>query len=152
MAQYTVRWTAQSVLHISSPDRPVHSGTNSTPLGSIQSCSNYCAKTINSHFHSCQLYSFMQLSDLGHRGANERKCPRFETAAKVIRIQTLSFESATFSCSATGLHTASFISSTLSVVANTSPPLIHATNPCVSIQQQPAEISIAEFFLCFDLG
>ena len=36
IAQYPVRWTAQSALHFSIlPDRPVHSDTNSTSLGSI---------------------------------------------------------------------------------------------------------------------
>ena len=35
IAQYPVRWTAQSTLHFSSPGRPVHSDTNSASLGSI---------------------------------------------------------------------------------------------------------------------
>ena len=35
IAQYPVRWTAQSALHVSSPGRPVHSDTNSASLGSI---------------------------------------------------------------------------------------------------------------------
>ena len=35
IAQYPVRWTAQSALHLSSPGRPVHSDTNSASLGSI---------------------------------------------------------------------------------------------------------------------
>ena len=35
IAQNPVRWTAQSVLHFSSPGRPVHSETNSASPGSI---------------------------------------------------------------------------------------------------------------------
>ena len=38
--------------HTSSPGRPVHSGTNSTSLGSIQPCCSYCSycmKNINSY-------------------------------------------------------------------------------------------------------
>ena len=35
IAQYPVRWTAQSALHFSSPGRPVHSDTNSASPGSI---------------------------------------------------------------------------------------------------------------------
>ena len=35
IASYPVRWTAQSSLQFSSPDRPVHSDTNSASLGSI---------------------------------------------------------------------------------------------------------------------
>ena len=34
IAQYPVRWTAQSALHVSSPGRPVHSDINSATLGS----------------------------------------------------------------------------------------------------------------------
>ena len=36
IAQYPVRWTAQTALHSSSPGRPVHSDTNSTSLGIIE--------------------------------------------------------------------------------------------------------------------
>ena len=35
ISQYPVRYTAQSVLHFSSPDRPVHSDTNSASERSI---------------------------------------------------------------------------------------------------------------------
>ena len=45
IAQYPVRWTAQSAFHLT----PVHSDTNSTSPGSIQRCCNYCAKSIHPH-------------------------------------------------------------------------------------------------------
>ena len=51
--------------------RPVHSSANSTTLGIIQPCCNYCAKTIRSHIHqSSDRYSFIfiQLSELKQRG------------------------------------------------------------------------------------
>ena len=40
IAQYPVRWTAQSALHFSSHDRPVHSDTNSASPGSILAMRN----------------------------------------------------------------------------------------------------------------
>ena len=68
IAQYPVRWTAQSALHFSSPARPVHSDTNLASLGSILAmqamCSN-CATTIHSHFHRwvipCQMRPFLAI-------------------------------------------------------------------------------------------
>ena len=45
IAQYPVRWTAQSALHFSSPDRPVHSDTNSASPGSILARQQLRAKT-----------------------------------------------------------------------------------------------------------
>ena len=71
IAQYPVRWTTQSALHLT-PGRPDHSGTNSTSLGSIQPCRNYCKETFHRHFHRC-LYpgTHLQLSELGHCGENE---------------------------------------------------------------------------------
>ena len=48
---------------------PVHSGTNSNNLGSIQPCCNYCMKTIHSNFHCC-LQPGSNL-ELGHCGKNE---------------------------------------------------------------------------------
>ena len=53
IAQYPVRWTAQSALHFSSPGRPVHSGTNSTSPGSILAMQQLRAKNIHSYFHHC---------------------------------------------------------------------------------------------------
>ena len=43
-------------LYTSIPGRPVHSDTNSTLLGSIHPCWNYCTKTIHSHV-STTVYS-----------------------------------------------------------------------------------------------
>ena len=56
---------------ISPPDRPVHSDINTTSLGSIHPCCNYCAKTIHSISIAVASYSFLQLGELGHRGENK---------------------------------------------------------------------------------
>ena len=42
------------------PGRPVHSGTNSTSLGSIQPCSNYCNYSLTFPPLSLARYSFIQ--------------------------------------------------------------------------------------------
>ena len=75
--QYLVRWTTQNTVHfiplaIPAPDRPVHSDTNPASLESIQSCCNYCEKTITnqSHFHH-YLLPGIHLSELGHHEDNE---------------------------------------------------------------------------------
>ena len=79
IAQYPVRWTAQSALQFSSPGRPDHSGTNSASLGSIlamqQLRNNY---SLTPSPLSIARYSFIQLSGLRRREENE-KCPNFET-------------------------------------------------------------------------
>ena len=62
--QYPVHWTAQSTLHVSSPDRTVHSITNSASLGSILAMQQLRATTYHSHFHHTARYSFIQLSEL----------------------------------------------------------------------------------------
>ena len=49
IAQDSVRWTGQRALHFSSPGKPVHSDTNSAPLGSILAMQQLRAKTIHSH-------------------------------------------------------------------------------------------------------
>ena len=71
VAQYPVRWPAQSALHFT-PGRPVHSSTNSTSLGSIQPC---CILHEDYSFTfpslSTTRYSFIQLSGLRHRGENK---------------------------------------------------------------------------------
>ena len=77
IAQYPVRWTAQSALHFSSPGRPVHSDTNSASPGSILAMQQLRAKTKSLTFR----YSFIQLSEQ-ERQWRERKCPIFDTVAK----------------------------------------------------------------------
>ena len=52
IAQCPVSYTAQGALRFT-PGRPVLSEINSTATRSIQSCCNFCAKTIHSHFHHC---------------------------------------------------------------------------------------------------
>ena len=52
IAQYPIRWTTQRALHfLPSPDRPVHSNTNSAYLRRILAMQQICATTIHSHFH-----------------------------------------------------------------------------------------------------
>ena len=83
IAQYPVRWTAQSALHFSSPGRPVHSDTNSASPGSILARQQLRAKTKKLTFPPLPMtrYSFIQLSEQGHQW-RERKGPIFETVAK----------------------------------------------------------------------
>ena len=66
IAQYPVHWTAQSALHFSSPDRPVHSGTNSASLGSILAMQKLCTTTKSLTFPPLPIarYSFIQLSQM----------------------------------------------------------------------------------------
>ena len=71
--QYPVRWTAQSALHFSSPDRPVHSDTNSASLGSSLAMQQLRAKTKSLPCPPLSItrYSFIQLSLLRRREENE---------------------------------------------------------------------------------
>ena len=72
IAQYPVRWTAQSTLHLCSPGRPVNSDTNSTCLGSIiamQQLRNDYSLTCPPL--SIARHSFIQLSRLRRREENE---------------------------------------------------------------------------------
>ena len=63
------------VLYTSSPGgKPVHSNTNSTSLGSIQSRCNYCADysfTYPPLSIARKSFIFIQLSELKQRGVNE---------------------------------------------------------------------------------
>ena len=79
IAQYPVRWTAQSASHFSFPGRPVHSDTNSSSLGSILAMQQLRVKTKSLTFPPLSIarYSFIQLSQLEHQW-RERKCPIFE--------------------------------------------------------------------------
>ena len=82
-AQYPVCWTAQSALHFSSPDRPVHSDTNLASPGSILARQQLRVKTKSLAFPPLSIarYSFIQMSEQG-RQWREQKCPIFETVAK----------------------------------------------------------------------
>ena len=66
-----------------SPDRPVHSDTNSASPGSILAMQQLHATTRSLTFPPLPIarYSFMQLCQLGHKW-RERKWPTFETLAK----------------------------------------------------------------------
>ena len=83
IAQYPVRWTAQSALHVSSPGRLVHSDTNSASPGSILVRQQLRAKTKSLTFPPTSIarYSFIQLSQQW-RQWRERKCPIVETVQK----------------------------------------------------------------------
>ena len=84
IAQYPVRWIAQSALHFFAfPGRPVHSDTNSASPGSILVRQQLRAKTksLTCPPLSIARYSFIQLSQLGPQW-RERKCPISETVAK----------------------------------------------------------------------
>ena len=72
IAQYPVRWTAQSAIHASSPGRPVHSDTNSAALGSILAMQQlYKDYSLTFPPLSIARYSFIQLSGLRSREENE---------------------------------------------------------------------------------
>ena len=59
-------------LYTLSPGRHVHSDTNSASPGSIQPCCILCEDYIFTFpSPSIARYSFIQLSELGHRGGNE---------------------------------------------------------------------------------
>ena len=83
IAQYPVRWTAQSALHfLPSRTGPVHSDTNSASLGSIlamQQLRNGYSFTFQQL--SIARYSFIQLSEQGLQW-RELKCSIFEMVAK----------------------------------------------------------------------
>ena len=81
IARYPVCWTAQSALTLFAlPDRPVHSDTNSASPGSILARQKICAKTKSLTFPPSAVYS--QVYSFIHQW-RERKCPIFETVAKV---------------------------------------------------------------------
>ena len=67
IAQYPVRWTAQSALHFT-PGRPVHSGTNSASLGSILATQQLGAKTSHSHFNTVSSQVLICTAELGRHG------------------------------------------------------------------------------------
>ena len=95
IAQYPVRWTAQSALHFSSTGRPVHSDTNSASLGSIlsmQQLRNDYSLTYPPL--SIARYSFIQLSRL--RRSEENENAQNETVAKGIGTRALSIASPAF--------------------------------------------------------
>ena len=72
------------------PDRPVHSGTNSTSLGRILATQQLRSKAIHSHFHRC-LYTQVLIYTAEWTGAawSERKWPNLETSKGCIRTRVL---------------------------------------------------------------
>ena len=81
-APYPVCWTTQTVLHSSSPGRPVHSDTNSASPGSILACSNFAQRLIthiSTTVYSQVLIYTAHWTEVSWR---ERKYPNFETVAK----------------------------------------------------------------------
>ena len=84
IAQYPVRWTAQSALHFlpSLTDLFIPIPFSASP-GSMLARQQLHAKTKSLTFPPLSIvrYSFIKLSLLGHQW-RERKCPIFETVAK----------------------------------------------------------------------
>ena len=72
------------------PGRPVQSDTNSTSLGRVQPCGNYCVKASDSHIsntvHNHVLVYTAELTGVQWR---ERKCPSFKMPANGIRTWAL---------------------------------------------------------------
>ena len=115
IAQYPVRWTAQSALHfLPSPGRPVHSDTNSASPGSILARQQLRAKAKSLTFPPLSIarYSFIQLSEQG-RQWRERKCPIFETVTKGIRTRAHLIVSPAFYRWATALQLSVVVKATL---------------------------------------
>ena len=83
IAQYPVRWTAQSASHFlpSLTDLIIPTSFSASP-GSILARQQLCAKTKSLTFSPLSIarYSFIQLSQQGCEW-RERKCPIFETVA-----------------------------------------------------------------------
>ena len=84
IAQYPVRWTAQSALHFlpSLTDLFIPTPFSASP-GSILARQQLRAKTKSLTFPPLSIarYSLIQLSQQGHQW-RERKCPIFETVPK----------------------------------------------------------------------
>lgn len=78
----------RSLVYASAPERPVHSNTNATSVGSIQPCCNYYMKAI-CFFGRC---SFMKLSALRQCGVTE--WPRLWSTAKGFEPSPLDWDSA----------------------------------------------------------
>ena len=81
ISQYSVHCTAQSVLHFSSPGRPVQTDTNSTSLGSILATQQLREKTIHSHF-TTTVYSQALICTAERTGASRTKMPNLRNSSK----------------------------------------------------------------------
>ena len=104
IAQYPVRWTAQSASHFSSPGRPVHSDT---VLGYSWKHSSYAAITQRLFTDmSTTVYSqvLIYTAESTEASWRERKCPNFEKVAKGIWTRALSIASPAFYHWAIALH------------------------------------------------
>ena len=91
IVQYPIRWTAQR------PGRPVHSGPNSTSLGSILAMQQLHVKTKSLIFPplSTAKYLFIQLSGLRSHGENNIAQSSKRCKGR-IRTRTLSIASPAF--------------------------------------------------------
>ena len=96
IAQYPVRWTAQSALHLSSPDRPVHSDTNSASLGSILAMQ----QLRNDYSLTCPPLSIarypFKYSWVDWGVVQRMKMPTFRNSSKGFRTRALSIASPAF--------------------------------------------------------
>ena len=91
IAQYPVRWTAQSALHFT-PGRPVHSDTNSTYLGSISNAAITARRLFI--YISTAVYTQVLIYTAERTGASWRtKIPKLRNSSKGIRTRAISIES-----------------------------------------------------------
>ena len=100
IAQYPVRWTAQSVLHCSYSGSPVHSDTNSTSLERILATQQLRAYSLIFPTQSIDMFSFIQLSRLRRRGEkqNESRCCLLHTCKlKLTKFETSNSKAMSFS-------------------------------------------------------
>ena len=103
---YPVHSTAESTLHFPTW-QTVHSDTNSTSLGSIPATQQLRAMTTHSLFPPLcvVMYSFIQLSELGHRGENENAEASKWQQRENFRSRAFSNDSSAFEHKATVLLT-----------------------------------------------
>ena len=92
----SVHLISVKALYTSIPGRHVHFDTNSTSLGSIQPCCNYCANTIHSHSHCClqpgtQLYSKVNLGVAERTNARASKQDERGFEPRLSRIGSVEF-------------------------------------------------------------
>ena len=88
IAQYSVRWTAQSAFHFSSYGKPVHSGTNSASPRSILARQQLRATTKSL---TCPIYSQVLIYTAESTGASVKrtKMPNLRNGSKGLHIKRI---------------------------------------------------------------
>ena len=100
IAQYPVRWTAQSASQFSSPGRPVHEFRHQLSFSGKHSSHAAIAQRL----FDIARYSFINTAEWTDVSWREQKCPNFETVVKGNRIRALSIASLAFYHWATALQ------------------------------------------------